>query len=64
MHVCYCNPSPDLDNDLSQKATDQMTDEELKEARMRVLDEIVKLSQELGMYDEPFVSDNPLTRKA
>ncbi|HQV12384.1 MAG TPA: hypothetical protein PKW52_13635 [Nitrospira sp.] len=41
-----------------------MTDEELKEARMRVLDEIVKLSQELGMYDEPFVSDNPLTRKA
>lgn len=38
----------------SQKPTDQMTDEELKAARMRVLDELVTLSQELGMYDEPF----------
>lgn len=42
---------------------DQMTDEERKAARRRVLDELVALSQDLGMYDEPFVSNNPLVRK-
>ncbi|CAE6770286.1 hypothetical protein [Nitrospira defluvii] len=55
-------PPADSDNDLSEKPTDQMTDEELKAARMRVLDELVRLSQELDMYDEPFVSFSPLVK--
>ncbi len=37
-------PPADSDNDLSEKPTDQMTDEELKAARMRVLDELVRFS--------------------
>ena len=47
----------------SEKPTDQMLDEELKAARMRTLDKLVELSQELGFYDEPFVSNKPLVRK-
>ena len=47
----------------SEKPTDQMLDEELKAARMRTLDKLVELSQELGFSDEPFVSNKPLVRK-
>ena len=47
----------------SEKPDDEMTDEERLAARMRALDELARLSQELGMYDEPFVSNEPLVRK-
>lgn len=48
---------------MDEKPDDQMTDEERKAARRRVLDELAALSQDLGLYDEPWVSQNPLVRK-
>jgi len=47
---------------VSEKPDDQMTEEECKSARLRVLDELTDFSQRLGLYDEPFVSKNPLVR--
>lgn len=47
---------------VSEKPDDQMTEEECNAARLRVLDELTDLSQRLGLYDEPFVSENPLAR--
>lgn len=47
----------------SEKPDNEMTDEELKAARMRTLDELAAYDQELGLCDGPFVSENPLVRK-